>query len=99
MRIGCPKEIKNNENRVGLTPAGARALVASGHTVLLQKTAGEGSGFSDLEYTQAGAQLLASADEIFHQSELIIKVKEPQANEIKKLQKGQVLFTYLHFLI
>ncbi|MFM8987093.1 MAG: alanine dehydrogenase [Holophagaceae bacterium] len=96
MRIGCPKEIKNNENRVGLTPAGAKALVASGHEVYLQKTAGEGSGFLDSEYSQAGAHLLATADEVFDQAEMIIKVKEPQAGEIKKLKQGQVLFTYLH---
>ena len=96
MRIGCPKEIKNNENRVGLTPARAKALVASGHEVYLQKTAGEGSGFSDQEFTQAGAHLLATADEVFDRAEMIIKVKEPQAGEIKKLKQGQVLFTYLH---
>lgn len=95
MRIGCPKEIKNNENRVGLTPAGAKALVASGHKVYF-KTAGEGSGFLDSEYIQAGAHLLATADEVFDQAEMIIKVKEPQAGEIKKLKQGQVLFTYLH---
>ena len=96
MRIGCPKEIKNNENRVGLTPAGAKALVASGHEVYLQKTAGEGSGFSDQEFTEAGAHLLATADEVFDRAEMIIKVKEPVAEEYHRMRKGQILFTYLH---
>lgn len=96
MRVACPKEIKNNENRVGLTPAGAKALVAAGHQVFLEQSAGEGSGFSDQEYVHYGAQILRTADEAFAQGELIIKVKEPQKNEIEKLHKGQVLFTYLH---
>jgi len=96
MRVGCPREIKNNENRVGLTPAGARSLAAAGHAVVVQSGAGERSGFTDAEYQVVGAQVVAAAAEVFDQTELIIKVKEPQPAEIEMLRPGQVLFTYLH---
>ena len=96
MNVGCPKEIKVSENRVGLTPGGARSLVAAGHRVLVQKGAGEGSGFADAEYAAAGAALAGSAREVFDGAELVVKVKEPQAVEIAAMHLGQVLFTYLH---
>jgi len=94
--VGCPKEIKNNENRVGLTPAGAKALTGAGHTVFVEAGAGLGSGFTDAEYTAAGAKMLATAKEVFDGAEMVIKVKEPQKGEIAMLRKGQILFTYLH---
>lgn len=97
MIIGVPKEIKNNENRVALTPAGTQELVKRGHTVLVQSTAGVGSGFSDETYTQAGAQIIASAAEVFGQAEMIIKVKEPIEQEYKLIKKDQLVFTYFHF--
>lgn len=96
MRVGCPKEIKNNENRVGLTPAGAKAFVGSGHEVVVEAGAGLGSGFTDAEYAAAGAKILATAKEVFGAADMIIKVKEPQKGEIAMLKKGQILFTYLH---
>ncbi|VVC02943.1 Alanine dehydrogenase [Candidatus Burarchaeum australiense] len=96
MIIGVPKEIKDNENRVALTPAGAAELKRSGHGVLVQKNAGAGSGFSDEQYAKAGAQLIESAAEVFEKAQMIIKVKEPQAPELKLLKEGQILFTYLH---
>lgn len=96
MRIGVPKEIKNNEYRVALTPGGAKALVKSGHEVFIQRTAGEGSSFSDQEYQDAGATLLDSAKEVFDTAEMIIKVKEPLKEEIQLLKKEHILFTYLH---
>jgi alanine dehydrogenase len=94
--VGCPKEIKNNENRVGLTPAGAKALTGAGHTVFVEAGAGLGSGFTDAEYTAAGAKMMATAREVFDGAEMVIKVKEPQPGEIAMLRKGQILFTYLH---
>ena len=96
MLIGTPKEIKNHEYRVGLTPGGARELMVHGHQVLIQKGAGLGIGFSDAAYAAAGAELVETAAEIFQRAEMIIKVKEPQAIECKMLRPGQVLFTYLH---
>ena len=96
MRIGCPKEIKNNENRVGLTPAGAKAFVGAGHQVFVETKAGEGSGFTDAEYQAAGATILGTAKEVFDGADMVIKVKEPQKGEIAMLRKGQILFTYLH---
>ena len=96
MRVGCPKEIKNNENRVGLTPAGAKALIGAGHEVVIEAGAGLGSGFTDAEYAAAGAKLLGTAKEVFDAAEMVIKVKEPQKGEIAMLRKGQILFTYLH---
>ena len=96
MKIGLPKEIKDNEYRVGLTPAGVNALENAGHEVFVQKTAGEGSGFADELYTKAGATLLDTADEIWQTGEMIVKVKEPVAPEYPRMRENQLLFTYLH---
>ena len=97
MKIGIPKEIKTNENRVSLVPAGAEALVAAGHTVFVEQGAGEGSGFADDQYTAVGAQLLPTADAVWKEAEMIIKVKEPIAVEWPRMRKGQTIFTYFHF--
>lgn len=97
MIIGVPKEIKNNENRVALTPAGSQELTKSGHTVYMQSTAGVGSGFSDEDYSGAGAKILSSAKEVFEVAEMIMKVKEPIESEYKLIKKDQLLFTYFHF--
>jgi len=96
MKIGCPKEIKPQEFRVGMTPNAVREAVAHGHSVMVETTAGVGSGFSDADYTAAGAQILSTAQEVFASADMIVKVKEPQADERKRLREGQVLFTYLH---
>ena len=96
MRIGVPKEIKVHEYRVGLTPASVRELTAQGHAVLVQSGAGSAIGLSDAQYEAAGASLAKDADAVFASAELIVKVKEPQADECRRLQAGQVLFTYLH---
>jgi alanine dehydrogenase len=96
MRIGVPKEIKDNEYRVALTPGGARVLANAGHTVYVQKSAGEGSSFSDKEYEDAGAKILATAADVFSDSEMIIKVKEPLKEEYDLLKPEHILFTYLH---
>lgn len=97
MIIGVPKEIKNNENRVGLTPAGAMAMVSAGHQVYVQATAGNGSGFTDKEYTDAGATMLATIEEVYAKAEMIIKVKEPIEKEYPLIKEGQLVFTYFHF--
>ena len=97
MIIGVPKEIKNNENRVALTPAGTQELVKRGHAVYVQKTAGVGSGFSDDEYTKAGAKMVPEAAEVFGLAEMIMKVKEPVDPEYKLIKKDQLVFTYFHF--
>lgn len=97
MIIGVPKEIKNNENRVALTPAGAAELVKRGHDVYVQVTAGVGSGFSDEEYVEAGAKLLPSIEDVYGIAEMIIKVKEPIAPEYDLIREGQLLYTYFHF--
>lgn len=97
MIIGIPKEIKNNENRVSLTPAGAKELIAHGHTVYVQHTAGENSGFPDEAYVAAGAQILPTIEDVYAIAEMIIKVKEPIKPEYKLVRKGQLLFTYFHF--
>src|SRR5688500_9055179 len=97
MIIGVPKEIKNNENRVALTPAGTQELVKRGHTVYIQSTAGNGSGFPDEQYALAGAKIIATADEVFRLAEMIIKVKEPVEQEYKLIKKDQLVFTYFHF--
>ncbi len=96
MRVGCPREIKDNENRVGLTPAGVRSLVSAGHEVTVEAGAGERSGFSDAEYQSVGGRLARAAADVFDRVDLIVKVKEPQAREIEMMRPGQVLFTYLH---
>lgn len=97
MIIGVPKEIKNNENRVALTPAGAQELVKRGHTVHVQKNAGADSGFVDEEYVKAGAKITATAAEVFSVADMIIKVKEPIEQEYKLIKKDQLVFTYFHF--
>ncbi|MBR4069779.1 MAG: alanine dehydrogenase [Bacteroidaceae bacterium] len=97
MIIGIPKEIKNNENRVSLTPAGAQELIAHGHTVYVQHTAGENSGFPDEAYAAAGATILPTIEDVYAIAEMIIKVKEPIKQEYKLVRKGQLLFTYFHF--
>ena len=96
MQIGVPKEIKNHEYRVGLTPASVRELCTHGHTVLVQTGAGAAIGLSDVDYRNAGATLLPDAASVFGQAELIVKVKEPQPSELPLLRPGQVLYTYLH---
>ena len=96
MLIGVPKEIKNHEYRVGLTPVSVRELIASGHKVMMQTGAGLGIGEADDAYTDAGATIAASAEQVFAETEMIVKVKEPQPEECKMLRSGQVLFTYLH---
>ena len=96
MKIGVPKEIKNHEYRVGLTPSSVRELAAHGHEVLVEKGAGAGIGAADAVYEKAGARIAADADEVFAKSDMIVKVKEPQPVEIKRLRPGQLLFTYLH---
>ena len=96
MRIGVPKEIKNHEYRVGLVPAGVRELVAAGHQVLVQSSAGAGIGVDDAAYTAAGAKIVATAKEVFDGADMVVKVKEPQLAECKMLRPGQILFTYLH---
>lgn len=97
MIIGIPKEIKNNENRVGMTPAGVKELIAHGHTVYVQHTAGEGSGFADEEYKKVGATILPTIEDVYARAEMIIKVKEPIEPEYPLVRKGQLVFTYFHF--
>lgn len=96
MIIGVPKEVKDHEFRVSLTPDGARLLCAAGHTVWVEPSAGEGSGFADDDYRQAGARIAASKEQIFREAELIVKVKEPLLSEVPLFRPGQTLFTYLH---
>lgn len=97
MIIGIPKEIKNNENRVALTPAGAKELVKRGHTVYVQHTAGENSGFPDSAYETVGAKILSSINDVYQTAEMIVKVKEPIVVEYPLVRKGQLVFTYFHF--
>lgn len=97
MKIGVPKEIKTNENRVALVPAGAEALIAAGHSVTVETTAGEGSGFSDDDYRAVGCEIAPDADATWASADMIMKVKEPIAPEWKRIRKGQTLFTYFHF--
>lgn len=96
MRIGIPKEVKNNEFRVSVTPAGVHELVHHGHEVYVEKNAGAGSNFFDDEYVEAGAKILDTADEVWEKGDMIIKVKEPLEEEFHRLRKDQLLFTYLH---
>lgn len=97
MKIGIPKEIKNNENRVGMTPAGVAELIKHGHDVYVQHTAGQNSGFPDEAYTAVGASILATIEEVYAVADMIVKVKEPIAPEYALVRKGQLLFTYFHF--
>ena len=96
MKIGCPKEIKPQEFRVGMTPNAAREAISHGHDVYMEKNAGTGAGFADADYVAVGAKILDTAAEIFAKADMIVKVKEPLAEERKKLRPGQILFTYLH---
>lgn len=97
MIVGIPKEIKNNENRVSLTPAGAHELVQRGHTVYIQHTAGINSGFSNEEYEKVGARILPTIEDVYAIAEMIIKVKEPIECEYNLVRKSQLVFTYFHF--
>jgi alanine dehydrogenase len=97
MKIGIPKEIKNNESRVGMTPAGVFELTKKNHVVFIQTTAGEGSGFFDKDYQEVGATILQSIEEVYSKSEMIVKVKEPIAIEYPFIRENQIVFTYFHF--
>lgn len=97
MKVGVPKEIKNNENRVGMTPSGVAELINHGHQVFVQHTAGEGSGFSDEAYRQVGAQILSAIEDVYAEADMIVKVKEPIEPEYPLVRQGQVVFTYFHF--
>jgi alanine dehydrogenase len=96
MRVGVPKELKDNEYRVALTPAGVRELVVHGHEVIIERSAGVGSSISDQDFEKAGASIVPSADDVFAQAEMVLKVKEPVPEEFHRLREGLVLFTYLH---
>jgi alanine dehydrogenase len=96
MFIGVPKEIKNNENRVALTPAGVVSFLTAGHTVLMEKDAGVGSGFTNEDYSKAGAVIIDSAEQVWTRADMIMKVKEPLSSEYKYFRQGLILFTYLH---
>ena len=96
MKVGVPAEIKVDEYRVAITPSGVRELTAHGHSVVIEKGAGEGSAITDAEYVEQGAKMLKDADAVFAEAEMVLKVKEPQAEEVARLRPGQVLFTYLH---
>src|SRR4051794_28796327 len=96
MIIGVPKEIKEQEQRVALLPSAAQLLARRGHTVVVEKSAGIGSGYSDEDYAAVGAEILGQAKDVFDRAEMIVKVKEPLSAEYSLLRKGQILFTYLH---
>lgn len=96
MIIGVLKEIKNNENRVGMTPAGVYTLAQKGHKIMIETNAGIGSGFTDEEYTNVGGIITDTPEEVYQSSEMIVKVKEPQDNEVDMMKEGQIIFTYLH---
>ena len=96
MKVGVPSEVTVDEYRVAITPSGVRELTAHGHSVVIEKGAGEGSAINDAEYVEQGAKMLKDADAVFAQAEMILKVKEPQPEEVARLRPGQVLFTYLH---
>ena len=97
MKVGIPKEIKNNESRVGMTPAGVSELVKHGHSVYVQHTAGVNSGFSDEMYENVGATILPTIEDVYQTADMIVKVKEPIESEYKLIRKGQLVFTYFHF--
>ena len=97
MKIGVPKEIKTNENRIALVPAGAESLVAAGHSVLVETGGGLGSGFSDSDYLSVGATIAPDAATVWKDSDMIMKVKEPIKVEWPHMKKGQLIFTYFHF--
>ncbi|SKA06302.1 alanine dehydrogenase, partial [Selenihalanaerobacter shriftii] len=96
MIIGVPAEIKNNENRIAITPAGVEALTNEGHEVVIEENGGVGSGISDKDYKQAGAKMLATPKEVFDAADMIMKVKEPLPKEYDLFKEGQILYTYLH---
>ena len=96
MRVGIPTEIKNNEYRVAITPAGVAELTSRGHEVLVEAGAGDGSAITDNDFKSVGAQIISTADEVWSEADLLLKVKEPTATEYHRLRKGQTLFTYLH---
>ena len=96
MKVGIPTEIKTDEYRVAITPAGVRELTERGHDVFIQSAAGEGSAMKDEDYVAQGAQIVADAQSVFDEAELILKVKEPMPEEVERLQPGHALFTYLH---
>jgi alanine dehydrogenase len=97
MIVGIPKEIKDNEQRVALTPHGAKDLIGLGHIVNIEQSAGNGSGFNDADYVEVGATILPSLEEIYSTSDLIVKVKEPQPNEVALIKENQLVFTFFHF--
>src|SRR5688572_14082935 len=97
MVIGVPKEIKESEYRVGMVPVGVETLAKAGHAVLVESGAGLGTGIADAEYEAAGAEVVATAGEVFERSDVIVKVKEPQPEEVPLIWEGQVVFTYFHF--
>ena len=96
MRIGVPKEIKPQENRIGLTPESVQVLVSNGHKVLVENNGGFGAGFYNKQYIKAGATIVDKAEDVFNDSEIIVKVKEPLSNEIEMIKENQIIFTYLH---
>ena len=96
MRIGVPKEIKPQENRIGLTPDSVKTLVSQGHEVLVENNGGFEAGFENDQYIKAGAKIVNEASDIFNDAEIIVKVKEPLSNEVKMLRENQIVFTYLH---
>ena len=96
MKIGVPKEIKPQENRIGLTPDSVKDLVSNGHEVLVENNGGFEAGFENSHYTSSGAKIIDKAEDIFNDSDIIVKVKEPQANEVKMIRENQIIFTYLH---
>ncbi|MYS42765.1 alanine dehydrogenase, partial [Streptomyces sp. SID5998] len=96
VKVGIPREVKNNEFRVAITPAGVHELVRNGHQVVVERNAGVGSSIPDAEYVAAGAEILETADEVWAAADLLLKVKEPVAEEYHRLRKDQILFTYLH---
>ena len=99
MKIGIPKEIKNNENRVAITPSGVFELVKRQHTVYIQSTAGKGSGFSDKDYEDVGANIVPTIEDVYDVAEMIVKVKEPIESEYDLIKPNQVVFTYFHFAL
>ena len=96
MRIGVPKEIKPQENRIGLTPESVKVLTSNGHEVLIESNGGYEAGFDNEQYKKSGAKIVNKAEDIFNDSEIIVKVKEPLTNEIKMIRENQIVFTYLH---
>ena len=96
MIIGVPKEIKLQEHRIGLTPESVKALVERNHEVLVENNGGFEAGFTNEDYLKAGAKIIKTSEEIFKKADLIVKVKEPQMNEVKMIREGQIIYTYLH---